>query len=461
MRSLVLVSALVIVGCGPGTSTIGGSGGSHHGTGGSGTGAGGTGGSGAGNGGGSGMQCTDNDHDGVTTCAGDCDDNDPTIYPGATETLNGKDDDCDGKIDNHICGRDYDMDGANYCNTTTCPCGAAPNNDCNDDDPNIGPNSVEVPGDMVDNNCNGMTDEAAPTCDTGLSSTSAMDYAKSIGLCNFVTAASFVSGDPTARNIRGKFGEQFTPQEGASMFIISNGTAKDDIDPGNYNPQPGKMFGLTAPHPLWSKPRCGNGMMPPGGAQDMTEIDFTVKVPANANAFTYNFAFFSAEYPEFVCTDFNDRFIAILQSGALDPTMLPMGQCVAGSGTPQCNISYDSMGQPVTINNGFFDVCDSYSGPNASGQMVSNTCTKGSAALAKTGYDQLDMDFLSPTYMKKVGGGTGWLKTTAPVKPGETITLRFIVLDEGDDQYDSAVLIDNFQWQATAVQAPVTEPTIN
>jgi hypothetical protein len=74
-----------------------------------------------------------------------------------------------------------------------------------------------------------------------------------------------------------------------------------------------------------------------------------------------------------------------------------------------------------------------------------------------TGYDIAD-----PEYNNKVGGGTGWLKTTAPVTPGETIKLRFIILDEGDSRYDSSVLIDNFKWELQAVSAPVTElPPIN
>jgi hypothetical protein len=32
------------------------------------------------------------------------------------------------------------------------------------------------------------------------------------------------------------------------------------------------------------------------------------------------------------------------------------------------------------------------------------------------------------------------------VAPGQTFTVRFIVLEEGDGQYDSAALIDNFRW---------------
>ncbi len=41
----------------------------------------------------------DLDGDGVTTCAGDCNDNDPAIRPGAIELCNAVDDDCDGNVD--------------------------------------------------------------------------------------------------------------------------------------------------------------------------------------------------------------------------------------------------------------------------------------------------------------------------------------------------------------------------
>jgi hypothetical protein len=187
-------------------------------------------------------------------------------------------------------------------------------------------------------------------------------------------------------------------------------------------------------------------------AYDIQELRVRMKVPQNAKSFTYDFNFFSAEYPEFVCTRFNDRFIALLSSGALAPASMPPGSCRSDPGTPQCNVSFDANGQPVTINNGFFDICKSNGG---------NTCSQSPSLLAKTGYDRNDFASYDGFSDGPVGGATGWLTTTAPVNPGEEITLRFIILDEGDASYDSAVLIDNFAWQGKAVTAPVTIPVIN
>jgi len=86
----------------------------------------------------------DTDADGYT--CNDCDDSDPNIYPGAEEVCNGVDDDCDTTVD-----EGFDLDNDGY----TC-------NDCNDSDPNINPGAVEA--------CNGIDDDCDTVTDNGFDS---------------------------------------------------------------------------------------------------------------------------------------------------------------------------------------------------------------------------------------------------------------------------------------------------
>jgi hypothetical protein len=85
----------------------------------------------------------DSDGDGWTTCAGDCDDEDDTVYPGAPELCDGKDNDCDGDIDE---GFDQDGDGFRTCD-----------GDCDDDDDTVYPGAPEL-CDGKDNDCDGEID---------------------------------------------------------------------------------------------------------------------------------------------------------------------------------------------------------------------------------------------------------------------------------------------------------------
>ncbi len=105
----------------------------------------------------------------TATKSGDCNDQALAIHPGALESCDGKDNNCDGQIDEAgaqgctIYAPDSDGDNFGAVGDTQCLCtpGAVYNNtkatDCNDQNKAIHPGVDEV-CDGVDNNCDGVTD---------------------------------------------------------------------------------------------------------------------------------------------------------------------------------------------------------------------------------------------------------------------------------------------------------------
>ncbi len=100
------------------------------------------------------QNCSDNDGDTYAVEGGicgqvDCDDNDPSVHPGAVELCDGKDNNCDSwRPPTDV---DSDGDGVPLCA-----------NDCDDFDPEVYPGAGEVCDDFKDNNCNWIVDE--PGC---------------------------------------------------------------------------------------------------------------------------------------------------------------------------------------------------------------------------------------------------------------------------------------------------------
>lgn len=107
-------------------------------------------------------------HEKISTGGDDCDDLDPSVYPGADEFCDGKDNDCNGYIDDNtvdcpeglICSHlqcvPADVDGDGYGNDV----------DCDDNDPNIHPGAPELCN-GVDDDCNGTVDDNVTDCPSG------------------------------------------------------------------------------------------------------------------------------------------------------------------------------------------------------------------------------------------------------------------------------------------------------
>jgi len=95
--------------------------------------------------------CLDADGDGFTVLAGDCDDSNADVYPGAAELCDGLDNDCDGQA----LADEVDADGDGYW---ACA-------DCDDLAANVHPGAAEQECDGVDNDCDGEIDEDADCTD--------------------------------------------------------------------------------------------------------------------------------------------------------------------------------------------------------------------------------------------------------------------------------------------------------
>lgn len=336
-------------------------------------------------------------------------------------------------------GDTYDHDGDGFTGMQ---------GDCADCDPNINPAAYDFPGDFIDQDCSGIADDEVATCDTGLAvaSTNPYDFAKAMELCKTTTitakdwgvitpsAAKFVQSDVdlelgTGANVPNaiqygivpKSGTNINPKKGASMAMFSSGTARQPLASGWINPNGSGYQANTAATmpPQFPKNHAGCPQDAANNARDSSGLWMLIRTPSNARSFSFKFHMFSSEYPEWVCTNYNDTFVARLLTAAT-----PVNPPANGN-----NISFDANNNPVTVNNAFFTVpgCTTCTSPLLAGTNLDGTCT----ANGITG---------------SCGGSTDWLYSQAPVLPNELIRMNFEVWDEGDSQWDSWVVIDDWLW---------------
>ena len=130
----------------------------------------------------------------------DCNDNAAAIFPGAAESCNDIDDDCDGKTDNGC-----DSDGDGWCNAAAavngkpkvCVLGVG---DCNDKSALTHPGQTEVCGNGQDDNCDGATDsgQGGPGCVAFFADSDSDGYGAGPSVCACAAAGDYtaaVDGD--------------------------------------------------------------------------------------------------------------------------------------------------------------------------------------------------------------------------------------------------------------------------
>ncbi len=147
------------------------------------------------------------------------------------------------------------------------------------------------------------------------------------------------------------------------------------------------------------------------GGDDVV-LHLQLKVPAGMKCMSFDFAFYSEEFPEWLNSRYNDAFLAEKGQTDIKTQYDPVTYNPIISSA--YNFAFDSKKNTISVNTAF-------------GVSGNTACS----------YD----------------GVTPLLKAQTPVTAGTTVDVYLTIMDVGDSYMDSAVLLDNFQWSSDATCA--------
>ena len=195
------------------------------------------------------------------------------------------------------------------------------------------------------------------------------------------------------------------PTEGSSFVMLSTGRA--DLVPATTD-------GLNSGNERGNWFQGGQY----GNPRDEANLQLQLRVPSYMHFLYYDVQFFTVEYPEYVGTQYNDKFTITVTS-------------------PSEGVS----SYVIDVNGGDF-VLNARDAPLL-GSGYNLFATSGNP-------DNVDWLTTTPNPTGADAGATALIGREHPVSPGEIITITFDLIDVGDNQFESSAFIDNLRFSGFA-----------
>lgn len=320
--------------------------------------------------------------------------------------------------------------------------------DCDDCNPSIHPDAVEVPtrgnATPADENCDGMIDERVTCEPTNVGvQVSADDAAHAMEICDppgdrdwGLLSARFILANGNAappmgntyqqRAVVPSFGSELIPRVGGNMLVLSTGHALPGGQPNCTPNSCGNMDSVAEP------PDPGiatlQGCPIPSNIYDDIALEVKLRPPPNARGFAFHTAYLTHEYPQSICSPFVDQFLALIEP---KPGGWASANMVFGKDHMPLSVSFDPFPHCEQSKADLWaNLCELMDGCPT---LPNNYCSQGAGLLAGTGFADS-------------GASTGWLETIVPLAEEGDIEIRFLIFDTANTARDSTVLIDGFTW---------------
>lgn len=202
----------------------------------------------------------------------------------------------------------------------------------------------------------------------------------------------------------------------------------------------GALTGIDAPGSEFADSQMSspvptdNDLLSITNSLDLNDIArYTITFIPTSDTLKFNYIFASEEYPEYACSNFNDVFGFFISGPGINGPFQNNAENIAL--IPNTDL-------PVTINN-------VNGGEVGIGGMLSN-CTPPNGSL---NFAQFYNDNNNSSQLPVFDGFTEVFTAQAVVQPCETYTMKIVIADVGDDNYDSGVFLQAKSFGTGSIQA--------